>query len=523
MKNQREFASENLSLQAKFTRITSNNNAGRLIRKPQKFNSVFKPALYRPSSVRRANQKEAVLLFFTIINQRMPHSIHFISIGGSAMHNLALALQQQGHTVTGSDDTIYEPSRTRLQEHNLLPVQTGWFPERITTDLDIVIVGMHAGKDNPELTKALALDLPVYSYPEFIYQQSKQKQRVVIAGSHGKTTITALLMHVLTYHNRLFDYWIGDLVAGFDTTVRLSEKAPLILVEADEHASSPIDSRPQFLHYQPHIALISGIAWDHINLYPTWEKYVDQFEALAEAMPKAGVLIFDESDDMLDVIGQKDRPDITKIPYYPHPSEVIDGKTYLLTKQKKRISVQLFGQHNLKNIAGALVVCDRIGITDEQFYEAIQSFEGVNARLEKIAEKDGRLVFRDFAHSPAKVEATLEAVSQQYPGKKILAVFELHTLSSLSKAFLEQYKDTMQAAAQGVVYISNQPSTEVHNVVIPDDIINAFGKPALEVFSDVVDLERYLIEQKANVDIFLLMSSGNLGNLNMPLLAEKLA
>ena len=453
----------------------------------------------------------------------MPQSIHFISIGGSAMHNLALALQQQGHTVSGSDDAIYEPSRTRLQEHKLLPEQIGWFPERITPDLDIVIVGMHAGKNNPELIRALELGLPIYSYPEFIYQQSKQKQRVVIAGSHGKTTITAILIHVLTYHNRLFDYWIGDPIDGFDTTVRLSADAPLILVEADEHASSPIDSRPKFLHYQPHIALISGIAWDHINLYPTWEEYVDQFEALAEAMPKAGILIFDESDDMLDVIGQKDRPDITKVPYYPHPSEIVDGKTYLLTKQKKRIPVQLFGEHNLKNIAGALLVCDRIGITDEQFYEAIQTFTGISERLEKIKERDGRLVFRDFAQSPAKVEAATEAVSKQYLGRKMLAVFELHTLTSLSKEFLEQYKDTLKPATAGVVYVHVQAASNESTVLItPQDVIDAFGQDTLQVFSNVAELEQYVIQQRANFDIFLLMSSGSFGGMNVQTLADKL-
>ena len=296
------------------------------------------------------------------------------------MHNLALALYQQGHAVTGSDETIYEPSRTRLQLHNLLPTETGWFPEKITEATDIVIVGMHARSDNPELVKALKLGLPVYSYPEYIYQQSRQKQRVVIAGSHGKTTITAIILHVLKHCNRVFDYWIGEHIHDFDTTVRLSSQAPLIIIEGDEYASSPIDSRPKFLHYQPHIALISGIAWDHINLYPTWEEYVDQFESLAEAMPKAGILIFDESDDMLDVIGQKERTDITKVPYFPHPSETINGKTFLVTKQKERVAINLFGQHNLKNIAGALTVCDRIGITEEQFYSAISTFTNVSKR-----------------------------------------------------------------------------------------------------------------------------------------------
>ncbi|GAB2569930.1 UDP-N-acetylmuramate--L-alanine ligase [Spirosoma areae] len=458
----------------------------------------------------------------------MPQSIHFISIGGSAMHNLALALQQQGHIVTGSDETIYEPSRTRLQQQNLLPTETGWFPDKINlkngqSGLDAVIVGMHAGKDNPELVKALELGLPVYSYPEFIYQQSQQKQRVVIAGSHGKTTITAIILHVLTHHNRTFDYWIGDPIDGFDTTVRLSSTAPLIIIEGDEYASSPIDSRPKFLHYQPHIALISGIAWDHINLYPTWDEYVDQFESLAEAMPKAGILIFDESDDMLDVIGQKERTDITKIPYFPHPSEVVDGHTYLITKLNKRIPINLFGQHNLKNIAGAITVCDRIGITEDQFYEAIPSFKGVSERLEKVAENNGRILFRDFAHSPAKVEATTEAVKQQYSDKKLLAAVELHTVSSLNKAFLEQYKDTMDAADKAIVFAEVQPLTENHQISItPNDIMAAFDRPDLRVFTDVIALQDYLLEQRNAAQVFLLMSSGTFGGLDLKAITKLL-
>ena len=443
------------------------------------------------------------------------------------MHNLALALQQQGHTITGSDDQIYEPSRTRLQQHNLLPAEMGWFPDKIyqsngSSGLDAVIVGMHVRQDNPELVKALELGLPVYSYPEFIYQQSQQKQRVVIAGSHGKTTITAMILHALKFHNRVFDYWIGDPVEDFDTTVRLSSTAPIIIIEGDEYASSPIDSRPKFLHYQPHIALISGIAWDHINLYPTWEEYVDQFESLAEAMPKAGILIFDESDDMLDVIGQKERADITKIPYLPHPGDVVDGKTYLLTKQGKRIPINLFGQHNMKNVAGAITVCDRIGITEDQFYEAIPSFRGVSKRLEKIAETSERIVFYDFAHSPAKVEAATEAVKQQYPGRKLLAAVELHTFSNLNRTFLEQYKDTMDSADEVVVFMDTKTLADNYlNVITPESIIDAFAHPNLHVFTEVTALQDYLIQQRDTAQLFLLMSSGTFGGLDLKALAGK--
>jgi UDP-N-acetylmuramate: L-alanyl-gamma-D-glutamyl-meso-diaminopimelate ligase len=454
----------------------------------------------------------------------MPQSIHFISIGGSAMHNLALALQQQGHTITGSDETIYEPSRTRLQQYNLLPAEMGWFPDKINANLDAVIVGMHARKDNPELAKALELGLPIYSYPEFIYQQSQEKQRIVIAGSHGKTTIAAIILHALKYHNRIFDYWIGDTIDGFDTTVQLSSTAPLIIIEGDEYASSPIDSRPKFLHYKPHIALINGIAWDHINLYPTWDEYVDQFESLAEAMPKAGILIFDESDDMLDVIGQKERDDITKVPYFPHPNKIIDGKTYLITKQGKQILINLFGQHNLKNIAGAMTVCDRIGITEEQFYEAIPSFKAVSDRLEKIAESAKRIVYRDFAHSPAKVEAATEAVKQQYPSKKLIAVVELHTFSSLNKAFLDQYSGTMNAADEAVVFIDTKTLADNHlSSITTDEVKAAFDHENLHVFTDAAGLQDFLrMKPSHEAQVFLLMSSGAFDGMDIKAIADEL-
>lgn len=450
------------------------------------------------------------------------------------MHNLALALQQQGYIVTGSDAEIYDPSQSRLEQHGILPIVTGWFPEKIHSGLAAIIVGMHAGNDNPELLKALELGLPVYSYPEFIYQQSQHKQRIVIAGSHGKTTITAIILHVLAYHDRQFDYWIGDSIDGFDTTVRLTSgvqdsAAPIIIIEGDEHASSPIDSRPKFLHYQPHIALISGIAWDHINLYPTWDEYVDQFESLAEAMPKAGILIFDESDDMLDVIGQKERADITKIPYIAHPSEVVDGQTNLITKQGHQVPVQIFGEHNMKNVAGAMTICDRIGITEEQFYESIPTFRGVAQRLERIAKSPGpsstaKLIFRDFAHSPAKVEATTEAVKHQHSNQKLLAVLELHTYSSLNKLFLEQYKGTLDAADLAVVYFDAHAlaNSQQSDFITSEDITAAFEKPDLIVYSNVTDLQNYLIQQRDTVQVFLLMSSGTFGELNLKTLSEKL-
>lgn len=443
-----------------------------------------------------------------------PQAIHFISIGGSAMHNLAIALQQQGYTITGSDDEIYEPSRTRLDERGLLPAEMGWFPERIHPELSCVILGMHARADNPELARAQELGIPVYSYPEYIYRQSQHKQRVVIAGSHGKTTITSMIMHVLNHHNRVFDYLVGAQVEGFETMVKLTPNAPLIVIEGDEYGSSPIDPQPKFMHYQPHIALISGIAWDHVNIYPTWEVYVDQFELLADAMPKGGILVFDETDDMLDVVGQKDRDDVAKLPYTAHPHQIRNGQTVLITKDGTEVPVLVFGEHNMKNMAGAMVVCDRIGITEGQFYEAISSFKGAAKRLEKRSETPELVVFRDFAHAPSKVEATTEAVKAQYPDRKLLAAVELHTYSSLNKNFLGQYRHKLAAADVPIVYFNTHTlAMKRLEPITPDDVKTAFDQPNLHVFTDTAELQAFLDSQRAQVGVMLLMSSGTFGGI----------
>ncbi|MCY7360321.1 MAG: Mur ligase domain-containing protein [Rudanella sp.] len=442
------------------------------------------------------------------------HTIHFISIGGSAMHNLALALQQQGHTITGSDDEIYEPSRTRLAQHGLLPLEMGWFPERIHTRLSCVILGMHARKDNPELARAQELGLTIYSYPEYVYQQSSQKHRVVIAGSHGKTTITSMIMHVLRFHKRVFDYLVGAQVDGFETMVRLTPEAPVIVIEGDEYASSPIDPQPKFIHYQPHIALISGMAWDHVNIYPTWDLYVDQFEMLADAMPRGGILIFDETDDILDVVGQKDRPDVAKVPYGIHPHQIRAGKTVLLAKDGSEIPVLIFGEHNMKNIAGAMAVCDRLGVTEAMFYEAIGSFKGESKRLEKLSETPELVVYRDFAHAPSKVEATTEAVKAQFPDRKLLAAVELHTFSSLNKDFLGQYRHTLKTADSAVVYF-NEHTLAIKRLapISVADVKAAFDHPDLHVFTETADLKTFLDGQREQVGVMLLMSSGTFGGL----------
>ncbi len=448
--------------------------------------------------------------------------IHFISIGGSVMHNLAIELLLKGNNISGSDDEIYEPSAGRLSHHNLLPQEMGWFPEKITADLDAVILGMHARTDNPELARAKELGIKVYSYPEYIYQHSKNKQRVVIAGSHGKTSITSMILHVLKFNNRLFDYLVGAQLEGFSNMVKLTEEAPVIIIEGDEYFTSPLDYTPKFLHYQPHIALISGIAWDHYNVFSTWESYVKQFELLADGIPKAGVIIFDETDNMLDVIGQKGRADVTAVPYLAHPSKIENGKTYLLTNDQTEIPVLVFGEHNMKNISGAKEVCERLGITQQAFYDGIQSFKGASKRLELIGSSEFARVYRDFAHAPSKVEATTNAVKTQFPDTKLVACAELHTFSSLNKTFLAQYRRKLNSADVAVVYY-NQHTLEAKQLeaLSVEDIKTAFKRDDIHVFTDTNLLMEFLVNQNWQNANLLMMSSGTFGEINFKKLTSE--
>ena len=437
------------------------------------------------------------------------------------MHNLAIALQQKGFTITGSDDEIYEPSVSRLQKHNLLPAEMGWFPEKVTTDLEAVILGMHAREDNPELKKAQDLGIKVYSYPEYIFEHSVDKQRVVVAGSHGKTTITSMILHVLNYNKRVFNYLVGAQIEGFENMVKLSDEAPLIVIEGDEYFTSPLDRTPKFMHYQPHLALISGIAWDHFNVFPTWESYVKQFELLADSIPKAGAIVFDETDDMLDVIGQKERADVVSTPYKAHPYKIEDGKTFLTTAENGDIPVLVFGEHNMKNISGARAVCERLGITDEDFYAAIQSFKGASKRMELLGSNSEINIYRDFAHAPSKVEATTSAVKAQFPDRTLVAVAELHTFSSLNKTFLKQYRRKMNTADIAVVYYN--PLTVEHKRLEPiteADIKEAFKREDLHVFTDSNALLNFLKTQNWHQANLLLMSSGTFGDLDLKGLAD---
>jgi len=449
-------------------------------------------------------------------------NVHFIAIGGSAMHNLAIAMHKKGYNVTGSDDEVFEPSRSRLLKYNLLPEREGWFPKTIRRDLDAVILGMHARADNPELLKAQELGLKIFSYPEYLYEQTKDKIRMVIGGSHGKTTITSMIMHVLRFNQIKFDYMVGAQLEGFDTMVSLSKDAKIAVFEGDEYLSSPIDSRPKFHLYLPDIALLSGIAWDHINVFPTFPFYVEQFQRFAEMIQPNGSLIYYEKDDNLQGIASRSRDDIQKLPYQSHDSVIENEITYLLFNDK-RIKLQIFGDHNLQNISGAQLVCRQLGLTDDQFYSAIEEFKGAARRLEVLAETADCVIYNDFAHSPSKLKATTDAVKKQFPQRKLLACLELHTFSSLNKEFLPQYKNSMDAADLAIVYFN--PQTLEHKQLEPlteQQVAEAFDSPGLMVFTDADILFTFLKSQSWVNANLLLMTSGNFSGKNLKELVEEI-
>ncbi|AWG25295.1 UDP-N-acetylmuramate--L-alanine ligase [Flavobacterium kingsejongi] len=442
--------------------------------------------------------------------------IHFIAIGGSAMHNLALALHNKGYQVTGSDDAIFEPSKTRLEKKGLLPETMGWYPEKITNDIDAVILGMHAKADNPELVKATALGLKIYSYPEFLYEQSKDKTRVVIGGSHGKTTITSMILHVMAYHNIAVDYMVGAQLEGFDTMVHLTSENDFIVLEGDEYLSSPIDRRPKFHLYQPNIALISGIAWDHINVFPTYENYVEQFEIFIKKITNGGILVYNEDDTEVKRIAEASTNPIRRIPYETPHYTVQDGITLLETPEGA-MPIEVFGAHNLNNLAGAKWICQNMGVDEADFYQAIASFKGASKRLEKIAESKNKVAYKDFAHSPSKVVATTKAVKEQYPDRRIIACLELHTYSSLNAEFLKEYQGTLEYADTAVVFYSpDAVKIKQLEEVTAEQIAEAFQKQDLIVYTNPEAFKEYLTHLKYDTEksALLLMSSGNYGGLN---------
>jgi len=448
--------------------------------------------------------------------------VHFIAIGGSAMHNLAISLYNKGYKVTGSDDEIFEPSRSRLEKVGILPNQFGWYREKITNDLDAIILGMHARNDNPELVKARELGLKIYSYPEYLYEQTKDKIRVVIGGSHGKTTITSMIMHVLKYNNRQFDYMVGAQIDGFETMVNLTKEAPIAIFEGDEYLSSTLDPRPKFHLYKPNIALISGIAWDHINVFPTFENYCEQFSIFIEKIEKNGILFYYSNDPILKKLADLSKIEIIKQGYDIHPSINESEKTFLLA-QGKKIPLQIFGDHNLQNISGAKMVCNKLNITDTEFYVAISNFKGASKRLELLAENLSTKIFRDFAHSPSKLKATVNAVKQQFPEKKLIAIMELHTFSSLNASFLNEYTGTMDAADISILYFD--PEVIEHKKLKPisiDQVKKSFNNKNLLVF----DHQKRLIDEIQQLDLnksnLLFMSSGNFSGIELKDFSQKL-
>ncbi len=439
---------------------------------------------------------------------------HFIAIGGAAMHNLALALHNKGYQITGSDDAIFEPSKSRLEKKGLLPAKMGWFPEKITSDIEAIILGMHAKADNPELLKAQELGLKIYSYPEFLYEQSKNKTRVVIGGSHGKTTITSMILHVMHYHNIEVDYMVGAQLEGFDTMVHLTHENDFIVLEGDEYLSSPIDRRPKFHLYQPNIALLSGIAWDHINVFPTFENYVAQFEIFVNQITKGGILVYNEEDATVKKVAEESTNTIRRLPYTTPSYSVEDGTTLLDTPEGP-MPIEVFGAHNLNNLAGAKWICQNMGVDEADFYEAIASFKGASKRLEKIAEGKGKVAYKDFAHSPSKVSATTKAVKAQYPNRKLVACLELHTYSSLNAEFLKEYEGALDAADVAVVFYSpDAVKIKQLSAVSYDQIASSFKRDDLIIFTNPTEFKEFLFNYDLNNSALLLMSSGNYGGLN---------
>lgn len=439
------------------------------------------------------------------------------------MHNLAIALHNKGFEVSGSDDVLFEPSKTRLAKYGILPGQEGWYPEKVTPALDAVILGMHARADNPELLKAQELGLKIYSYPEYIYEQSKDKLRVVIGGSHGKTTITSMILHVLQQTGKTFDYLVGAQLAGFETMVKLSHEAPVMVIEGDEYLASPIDRRPKFHLYKANIAVISGIAWDHINVFPTFDNYIEQFRLFIKTIQPGGKLIYSQTDEVLNkAVADDDSVGIEKIPYALPAYRIENGVTSVIY-QGADYPLQVFGQHNLLNMEAARLVCKQLDIDATAFYKAITSFKGAARRLELLGKNVNTSIYKDFAHSPSKLQATIQAVKTQFPDRELVACMELHTFSSLNKDFLQEYTGTLDGADNAIVFIDRktfeQKKMEPYNA---PTVKQAFAKDDLLFFSEPSELRQYLENLHITGKNLLLMSSGNFGGIDLNALSDKL-
>jgi len=438
------------------------------------------------------------------------------------MHNLAIALQKKGYSVTGSDDEIFEPSRSRLISYGLLPDRYGWYPGRITSDIDIVILGMHARSDNPELLKTMEMGLRIMSFPEFLYEQTKTKKRIVVAGSHGKTTTTGMIMHVLKTVGERFDFMVGSSISGYETMVSLSDDSKIAVLEGDEYLTSAIDRRPKFHLYLPDIAVLNGISWDHMNVFHSFENYVEQFRIFADKINEGGSLIYYADDPENVKIADGITRNIQKIPYRTHG--YFRNKTgFYAATVSRTIPLKIFGEHNMQNLSAAKEACLASGISEEDFYEAIKSFEGTSGRLQKLKENENGIFFYDFAHSPSKVKATVEAVSANYPGRNIIACFELHTYSSLNKDFLPFYKGTLEMASNAFVYFNPEQFTlKKLTPMSKETVKEAFASQNLEVFDNPYEMTEYIKRCRFSSPVYLFMSSGDFGGYDLTMLSEAL-
>ena len=448
--------------------------------------------------------------------------VHFIAIGGAVMHNLAIALHKKGYEVTGSDDEIFEPARSRLMDYNLLPAKEGWDPDRITSEIEAIILGMHAKADNPELIRAGELGLNIMSFPEYIYNQTKNKKRIVVAGSHGKTTTTAMIMHVFKFLNIKFDYMVGSLIDGYETMVSLSDDSEIAVLEGDEYLTSALDKRPKFHLYMPDIAILNGIAWDHMNVFPTFENYIEQFRIFVEKISEGGTLIYFSDDEESNKIAIASEKNLKKVPYRVHG--YFQNKTGFYAATHNRVTpVKIFGEHNMQNFSAAREACIASGISEDDFYRAIQSFEGTSKRLQKLVENGNGIAYLDFAHSPSKVKATVEAVAARYPGSDIIACLELHTYSSLNSEFLSQYRGTLDKAT--IAYVYYNPHAIEHKKLPPlsaQNVKDAFGDEKIIISNDSTEMFSHIKKQKFHSPVYLFMSSGDFNGCDLKQLSEEL-
>jgi UDP-N-acetylmuramate: L-alanyl-gamma-D-glutamyl-meso-diaminopimelate ligase len=436
--------------------------------------------------------------------------VHFIAIGGAVMHNLAITLHKKGYQVTGSDDEIFEPSRSRLLKYGLLPVKNGWNADIITEDIDVVILGMHARNDNPELIRARERKIRIMSFPEYLYDQTRNKKRIVVAGSHGKTTTTAMIMHVFRHLGIKFDYMVGSMIDGFETMVGLHDDSEIAVFEGDEYLTSALDKRPKFHLYVPDIAIINGIAWDHMNVFPTFEDYILQFKIFTEKISQNGSLIYFIGDNEVKRLVEKVRTDIKKIPYNIHPYYQDEDGFCAITDKGTTIPLKIFGEHNMQNMSAAREACRASGIKEEDFYKAMQSFEGTSKRLQKIKDNNKGIVYTDFAHSPSKVKATVEAIVARYPGRNVIACFELHTYSSLNKNFLAHYKNTLASSDIAFVYFNPHAiKMKKLELLTTEEVKDAFGSNNIHVYNDSKELLSRIKELNYPKPVYLFMSSGD--------------